>query len=199
MVDVPKGGWKYAVLDTNTVIQAGSIPELKRRVVQHMGANNLEIPKDILETIEDCACQNLETHRDHWCAKRGPADLSSSRERPRWRASEILRFLKTVWEWGKMSGFQFVPMEEAERRAEICSRCPANTAVSGCLGCTGVARLTNQIRGDRKTKFDTKLHACNVCGCELKVKVLVPLEVIDNRGLEYPKECWQNDPKGENP
>jgi hypothetical protein len=192
MVDVPKGGWRYAVLDTNTVIQAGSINELKRRVKQHMAANGLEIPRDIDAEIEDGACLNLESGRDHWCRERGGDTLTSmSRERPKWRASEIMRFLKTIWDWGTMKGFNFVPMEEAERRAAICAGCPMNTPVSGCLGCTGVAAAIRRIQGNHKTSQDRLLNACNVCGCELKVKVLVPEDVIDNRGLDYPEWCWQ--------
>jgi hypothetical protein len=200
LVDVPRGGWRYAVLDTNTVIQAGSIHELKRRVRQHMIANKLEIPRDLDAEVEDGACLNLESGRDHWCRERGSEALTSmSRERPKWRASEILRFLRTIWDWGTMKGFHFVPMEEAERRAAICANCPMNTQVSGCLGCTGVAALIRRIQGTHKTSRDRELHACNVCGCELKVKVLVPDDVIDNRGLEYPEWCWQRQPLSEPP
>jgi hypothetical protein len=182
LTDVPRGGWKYVVLDTNTTIQSGSIQSLKRDVRRHMIANNLELPQDLDESIEDSACMNLE---------RKPITDSHS-ERPRWRAAEVLRFLKTIFNWVRMDGAKFVPMEEAERRAKICASCPMNVTVSGCLGCSGVATLVKQIRGDRRTKYDGQLHACNVCGCELKVKVLVPSEVIDNRGLEYPSHCWQN-------
>jgi hypothetical protein len=195
LVDVPKGGWRYVVPDTNTVIQAGSIHELKRRVKQHMIANTLDIPRDIDAGIEDCACLNLEANRDHWCAERGGDPLDAiPRERPRWKTAEILRFLKTVWEWGTKEGFKFVEKEEAGRRAAICVRCPMNTPVSGCLGCTGVAALIRRIQGTNKTSQDANLHTCNVCGCELRVKVLVPLEVIDNSGLAYPEWCWQSLP-----
>lgn len=191
-VDVPRGGWRYLVVGTNTMIQAGSINELKQRVRQHMLANRLDIPPDIDAEIENGACHNLESHRDHWCQERGGNPLAAiPRERPRWRAVEILRFLKTVWEWGAKEGFKFVPMEEAERRAAICADCPMNTSVSGCLGCTGVAAMIRRIQGNQKTSKDTYLDACNVCGCELKVKVLVPMGVIDNSGLEYPAHCWQ--------
>jgi hypothetical protein len=194
-VDVPRGGWRYLVPDTNTVIQAGSINELKQRVRQHMAANRIEIPPDIDAWIEDGGCRNLESHTYHWCKERGGNPLAAvPRERPRWRAVEILRFLRTIWSWGTTNGFAFVPMEEAERRAAICADCPMNTQVSGCLGCTGVASLIRRIQGNHKTSKDTWLNACNVCGCELKVKVLVPMGVIDNSGLEYPSYCWQNHP-----
>ena len=195
MVDVPRGGWRYLVTATNTVIQAGSILELKARVKQHMVANRVEFPKGLDIEIEDCACRNLENHAYHWCRERNPETEPVVRERPRWRAVEIARFLKTIWDWGTTSGFAFVSQEEAERRAAICARCPMNTQVSGCLGCTGVARLINRIRRDRTTSFDNDLDACNVCGCELKVKVLVPLDVIDNSGLDYPDWCWNNQTK----
>lgn len=190
-VDVPRGGWRYTVLDTGVTITAGSIHALKRDVLKHMSINNLEIPKDMDANIEDAACQNLEGHMEHWCQERS-GKHDSHAGRPRWRAAEVLRFLKTIWNWGSMGGFKFVPMTEAERRAKICSTCPMNTTVSGCLGCSGVATLVKKIRGDHRTTVDGRLNVCDVCGCELKVKVLVPSEVIDNRGLEYPSWCWQN-------
>lgn len=85
------------------------------------------------------------------------------------------------------AGFRFVPEEEAERRAAICAACPLNVQVQGCMGCSGVSALVKMIRRDRRTGVDG-----NACGCELKVKVLVPSEVVDNRGVDYPAWCWQN-------
>ena len=189
LVDVPRGGWCYTVEATGVTISSGSINHLKRDVIRHMTANGLEIRGGIEDEIENTACYNLGAHKSHWCAEPKPAPNMT---RSRWRAADVLRFLKTVLEWGVKEGFRFVPMEEANRRASICATCPMNVTVSGCLGCSGVGALVKRIRGSNVTAVDSRLNTCETCGCELKVKVLVPMGVIDNRGLVYPDACWQH-------
>ena len=190
--DVPRGGWIYKVAATGVTVNAGSINKLKQHVAAHMHANRVDIPRGFDEEVEDTACHNLGDGAGHWCVERKPEVVPPGQSK--WRAGEVLRFLKTVTEWGVKEGFKFVPIEEAERRATICAACPMNTLVSGCLGCSGVGSLVKRIRGSVKTSVDDKLHTCEVCGCFLQVKVLVPAGVIDNSGLEYPPHCWQHTP-----
>lgn len=193
--DVPRGGWVYKVEATGVTVSAGSINKLKQHVIAHMNANRIDIPRGIDDEIEATACQNIGAGMGHWCAEQKPETTPPGRSR--WRAAEVLRFLRTVMEWGVEEGFRFVPMEEAERRAAICATCPMNTTVSGCMGCSGVGSLVKRIRGSVKTSMDANLHTCEVCGCFLQVKVLVPAGVIDNSGLEYPSWCWQHTPTSE--
>jgi hypothetical protein len=61
----------------------------------------------------------------------------------------------------------------------------------------GVEAPIRKVQATNKTSQNMRLHARNVCGCELKVKVLVPEEAIDNRGLEYPEWCWQREPSSD--
>jgi hypothetical protein len=190
MTDVPRGDWSYLVEKTGVTISSGTINALKRDVFSHMNANTIEIPRGFDEIVEDTACRNLGAGVDHWCVERKPEVTPPGSSK--WRAVEVLRFLRTVTEWGVKEGFKFVPSEEAERRAAICATCPMNNVVPGCLGCSGVGSLVTSIRGSVRTKVDDKLHTCEVCGCYLQVKVLVPADVIDNKGLEYPSWCWQN-------
>ena len=188
--DVPRGGWIFKVEATGVTISAGSINKLKQHVTAHMNANRVEIPRGFEEVIEDTACHNLGDGMGRWCAERKPEVIPPGQSR--WRAADVLRFLKTVTQWGLVKGFKFVPTEEAERRAAICATCPMNTLVQGCMGCGGVGTLVKMIRGSVRTSQDDKLHTCEVCGCFLQVKVLVPAGVVDNSGLEYPSWCWQN-------
>lgn len=190
--DVPRGGWTYKVEATGVTVNAGSINKLKQHVMAHLNANRVEIPAGLEEEIEDTACHNLGAGMPHWCAERKPEVPKPGRSK--WRAADVVRFLKTVIQWGLAGGFKFVPIEEAERRAAICATCPLNTTVSGCMGCGGVGTLVKMIRGSTRTSQDAKLHTCEVCGCFLQVKVLVPAGVIDNSGLEYPAHCWQHSP-----
>jgi hypothetical protein len=178
------------VAETGVTVSAGSINKLKSSVANHMAANRIEIPRDFDELIEDTACRNLGDGKNQWCAERKPEVPMPGRSK--WRAADVVRFLKTVTAWGLKEGFKFVPIEEAERRAAICATCPMNTLVQGCMGCSGVGTLVKMIRGSTRTSQDAKLHTCEVCGCFLQVKVLVPPGVIDNTGLDYPSWCWQN-------
>lgn len=188
-VDVPRGGWSYLVPETGIQVRASSARTLKAAVRNHLAANHKAIGAGLDEIIEDVACRNLDKW-SHWCSdakELAPVD----RQQSRWSSSEVLRFLKTVVEWGLKTRFSFVEAAEAERRAAICASCPLNVTVKGCLGCSGVSALVRSIRGKRATTFDSQLNVCNACGCELKVKTLLPLDVIDNTGVEYPDHCWQ--------
>ena len=189
-VDVPRGDWTFLVEETGVRVKAGSVRRLKVMVRQHLDANRIAVPPGLDELVEDMACRNLGKW-DHWCTDAPVPVAAGARARSRWNVRDVLRFLKTIIAWGSKTGFAFVDQAEAERRAAICATCPLNVQVSGCLGCSGVSKLVRHIRNKRTTSFDPNLHTCEACGCELKVKVLVPLDVIDNTGVEYPEHCWQ--------
>jgi hypothetical protein len=198
-VDVPRGGWRFTVVETGVTVSAGSISSLKRDVRNHLAANQVAVPPDLDAVIEDSACHNLGDSKAHWCQEVPDPKQGETRQSSRWRASEVLRFLRSVVSWGAKHGFQFVPPEEAERRAAICAWCPLNVPVKGCLGCSGVSVLVRSIRGKQhKTSVDEQLNVCDACGCELKVKVLVPTEALDSSGVDYPAWCWQR-PSAEEP
>lgn len=104
-------------------------------------------------------------------------------------AIQIRRFLGSVALWA-LKGFKTVDQAEADRRAAICARCPSNKRVAGCLSCGGIRKMVDRLKGDRSTPFDNDLHACEECGCELKVKVWLPLDAVDNTGVTFPDHCW---------
>jgi transcription elongation factor Elf1 len=112
--------------------------------------------------------------------------------------TDILRFFQSAVNWVK-SGGKFVPEEEAQRRAAICRECPKNhkRAMRGrcptCFGLRAVSFMNNVLNS---RKFEG-LTYCEVCGCDLNVKVNFPSDIIDNHGLDYPEHCWQR-PGSEN-
>ena len=117
-------------------------------------------------------------------------------ERPRPNMSlewgDVMDGLKTFARWLK-GGCKFTQQKEAERRAEICSRCYMNVFVSGCTQC---GKLVSEVVGQRKTKVDSMLKTCAVCKCFLRAKVHFPISVLDkeNSGVQqmYPDHCWLN-------
>lgn len=104
------------------------------------------------------------------------------------------RFLHTAANFVRNGG-KYVEQQEAERRAEICVRCPHNRQIPGCLGCNNLTAFALDLIGFRKTQNDVNLHSCSNCACLLKLKVHVPIEVIDNDGVgEWPEWCWNRLP-----
>jgi len=92
------------------------------------------------------------------------------------------------------NGCEFVDIEEAHRRADICLGCHMNMPKEGCATCgTLVSFIEMAIPSERR--FDG-LEMCAACGCSLKAKVNATQDVIlagnKNRNLKMPAHCWQN-------
>ena len=76
-----------------------------------------------------------------------------------------------------LAGNPLVSLEEAERRAEICSRCPFNAPISGgCAACSGGAELMALLIKGRTTCHDDKLSNCRICSCYLRTAVHMDVE-----------------------
>jgi hypothetical protein len=108
---------------------------------------------------------------------------------------DIVNFLKVLKHW-LLNNPTLVDDGEANRRAGICSQCPHNVNVYGCMGCTNIAGLIFNVVQDRKTEYDTSLRNCQICGCVNKAQVWVPRETLD-QGVnptmrsEFPEWCWK--------
>jgi hypothetical protein len=89
-----------------------------------------------------------------------------------------------------------VDLTEANRRAGVCTSCPSNTEVAGCNGCNGITNLLYAVIGRKKTRSDSRLKNCGVCGCSLKAKVwcseegLRAADQIQQNKDGYPDHCW---------
>jgi hypothetical protein len=104
---------------------------------------------------------------------------------------DVWRAFKTATKWVSGGG-KLVDQEEADRRASICVSCPKHGNVTGCVGCRGVLNWSFDLLGNRRTQQDANLAQCKVCGCELKVKVWMPLDAISGDAIDgdYPNACW---------
>jgi hypothetical protein len=103
----------------------------------------------------------------------------------------IVRWVKAMYAFATQGKFELVSQEEAERRADICMRCPMQVSTSGCWGCKGIAGMLPAIAGARKTSFDAQLKACGVCGCYNAVAVHLPVAIQGSKDLEFPEWCWK--------
>jgi len=109
------------------------------------------------------------------------------------RLGDVLHGLTTGSKWMAnwiATGKKHVPQEEAQRRANICLRCPYNVELGGCSGCVDfVGKLTSRI-GGLTVEGISNMKACAICACSLPALVWVPMEALDEEnGL--PSFCWK--------
>jgi hypothetical protein len=99
------------------------------------------------------------------------------------------------------SGLKPCSAEEAQKRAAICQRCKKNENPNTLQSAYGVVadglHLLMQAKSDLKlaTQYDSDLHSCKVCDCDLKLKVWAPGEhVLAHTSEEVRKnldpDCW---------
>jgi len=116
------------------------------------------------------------------------------------RAANVAVGVETLVEWIS-SGSEAVPSELSEKRAAVCVNCPQNER--GDLLRWFTKRAATAIKAaveSRKamnlsTTQDEKLGMCNACGCELHLKVHLPLSRIKSRMTKEVSDaldanCW---------
>lgn len=189
----PPDGYRYVDPDTGHVTRREDYDSWLQAAAAHRRGNNLTIPLDFGAQMENQLCQILPAG---WC------DFDDE-SRPRIDT----RFgLRDVWNWAeahlKLLGDNFVPQEEAERRAKICSSCYMNMEGVGCAGCQRVATLFTAELAKRKTDSDQFLKSCGACKCYNRAQVHFPIAILETHDTDelqsmYPSFCWKKK-SGEN-
>lgn len=191
MGDCPPDGYRYVDPESGYISHAWTYVDWVDIARRHLFANNRSIPADLEALMQNQLCQTLPPG---WCLYDDPA-----RRRPSTTIyfSDVTAGLKTFARW-IAGGAKYVSQREADRRAEICSRCYLNVNVQGCAGCS---QLIKEVVGDKKSRYDASLNSCAVCKCFLKAKVHFPIETLDTTPGKvqemYPDFCWLN-PNSEN-
>jgi hypothetical protein len=93
-------------------------------------------------------------------------------------------------------GYNLVPQDEAERRAAICSACPANKGWIKCQNCSqSTLSLLAIVRKLRGTKLDNDLMGCDVCGHDNRTAIhleISDMPAMDSEEQKYmPPGCWK--------
>lgn len=189
----PPGGWRYRQPESGAVITAGDWNTLIERVKAHRLANNYPLGLHFVQEVEESLCGELPDGSTD-CLDTNPEQAPKRKI----TLGDLRTFLQVMEKWVS-SGAKFVPQEEAERRAGICSQCPMNQHVEGCFGCKGITALITTILGAMGTSYDAKLSGCQVCGCALRAAVHIPLsaQLAGTRGLVFPEHCWKATPPEE--
>lgn len=193
------GGHRYRDFDTGFLVKGYDLPNLKKEAKKHRLANNLPIPENFEAMVETQLCEQMPPGRCYFVSGSGPQKLCEVKQDSILAGAAAIVSLVTQWLLG---GDVFVSQEEANRRADICCRCPKNTGVHGCTSC-GVLKAAKEmlggITGNRTTPLDDRLHACCLCGCLLKTIVHIRLDILhkgftDEQRALSPSHCWKLEP-----
>jgi len=190
----PFGGFSYLQKETSLILTADSLGELTRQVIAHRKHKNLPYgtEAEVQKEIERWICGRLGNNE---CISEGPDDpwVPTPQDSNVMNLEKIVGFSSAAWTWLKGGG-DFVPPEEAKRRATICWGCPANVDQGHeCFTCSLGKLVRAAVPDDRRV---AGLHSCQFCGCDLISKVNLPDAAIiasnAGRGIKFPKYCWQN-------
>lgn len=180
----PPDGYRYVFPEDGFLCHAWTYVDWVQVAKNHLQANEKPIPETLEADMQEQLCLTLPPG---WCAydddRRPRPSVSLS-----W--NDVERGLKAFAKWIG-SGCQYVEVEEANRRALICSRCYLNVGVQGCAGCHAAVK---EVVRNKQSKYDFALQACGVCKCLLKAKVHFPLSTLDTKDQKmqqmYPAFCW---------
>jgi len=183
----PTGGFVYVEPSSGVRFQHIEFGEVLNRVRLHRLANGYALQLGWQKVVEDSMCENYDPVFWHFVDETpGGAPRSIG-------VADVINFLKVLATWTKDSR-EFVPQEEAERRAAICSACPKNVPIENCTVCAALGANVAAVLGDRATGRDGELKACQVCGCSNQGQVHFPLSVLQKgitADMVWPSHCWK--------
>lgn len=187
---VPNKGFRFLVPETNFLVEAPDWDTLTTEVFKHRRANGLGSPADYRDTIEDWLCNQLPSGFCYQVDKNDPKNLGGL------SFEQVKQGTATLVEWF-FKGGKKVDKSEAESRTKVCSGCKYNQEPQGCSGCakSSVHELIDKVVGGESHAGDSTLKGCVVCGCSLRAKVWIPLDIIKNhttpeRNDLFPEWCW---------
>jgi hypothetical protein len=192
---VPPGGFRYLQKETKTTLSGPSLPELLMKVRDHRLANNLPISLEWKQQVEHDMCEEMPPNVCRHVF--GVRDVPLPPAHRPLSIAEVLSGIKTLGAW-MFQGFTKISQEEADARSRICAACPHNQEAEGCTVCASNAmrEAVESVIGRARTVAHDSLKTCGVCGCQLKLAVWTPIELIlKHAPLETsklaPEWCWK--------
>lgn len=155
---------------------------LVRHIVQYRAQNALEQIENLDAVLEN-----------YWCSL--PENCGSCEDAPLKRG--FLQYLKGGIALVKSMAYkEYASQKEADRRAEICIKCPYNVFPDKNAFVRWSDGLALEVIGNRRAVRHNELGNCSVCSCPLRVKVwfmgnpeLSPSEIQQMKAVN----CWQPD------
>ncbi len=198
----PPGLYRYRIPELTgpaaMVIDHYAYNDLEAEVVARYKRNGLAVPGDLRQQITDQLCKQLPVG---YC--RDGTGLFGWARQLLHEFQRILQGTITLADWWLAAGKKRVSTEEVIRRSAICQGCAFNQAPTGCASCSmgALNRIVEAAVGNDRLPSDAGLEACAVCGCVLRIKTRLPLDVLqrhltDEQKMQFPpahgtwKGCW---------
>lgn len=172
----PPGGYRYKDADTGVFFRSPFLADLIDVARKHRVQNNLHVPANFAEIVEDWLCQQLPPGT---CSGKGNSFVVTLDDFRR-GAESMMEIIKRRIKKATLqpnSPSPFVNSDEAERRAVACINCPYNSPFPACIGCKGLYNLIHFIVG-KSTRYDGKLRVCSICKCPNASAIHVTLDII---------------------
>jgi hypothetical protein len=186
--ETPPTQWRYVEMETGYLFEGIDYEDLVRKVRVHRDYKGL--PSDLATVQELVDTQLCLTLPDGVC-RRGPGDIPQIEDRTHAISGvQIMNFNKALFTFLK-EGMSFEEKEEAERRADVCAKCPLNKSLKQCSCSTFYKVVEKMIPEHRR---DRRISVCAACGCSLQAKVNMPgsvLKASSDPALAFPEWCWQ--------
>lgn len=184
---VPPGGWRYVQPETAAQFAADDFDTLVADVRRHREYKGLPV-ENVSKDIQDQICLSLgPSHcRPYPGEEYKPIEDMTSR-----LTIGMVTSISKALALHVINGCEFVPKEEADRRAKICAGCPFNKPATLCSCSKAYSVIEALIPSDRK---NSSVSVCMVCGCSLQAKINLPMEIIQKvlpPGIVLPDWCWQ--------
>jgi hypothetical protein len=180
----PPPGFIFKDSRTGIVHKDISLFAIFPKVAQSWAANGIEPPQNWKAVIVHEMCEQ-NPHIE--CREEGEPEYHMT-------FGGVVRFANSVRKW-IAKGMPFVSKDEAERRASICSQCHFNKPIGICWNCHELLKWVGERVGWPETSQDAKLRGCVKCKCVLRLKVHLPLDAVDNTGVNFPPHCWSHQPE----
>jgi len=187
----PPGGWRYIEPTTKQQFTAPTMSKLLDKVSVHMRSNELRVPKDLPDVVEDWICRRLPKGlcKD---PKGGPVIYRGYH-----RSTESsVRATMALHRLDQKTTGKVVDQATANYRASICVNCSENVPSAGCMSCRGVKSILENIKRGRKSDQDNRLMACAICGALNQLQVHMKPETIQattKKITDYPDTCWKRE------
>jgi len=168
---IPHGGG-FRITDPLTGIEFFGLQfdNVYQKICDSRKANGIPYGIEFEEEVEQWCC----LHYPDECDETDP-DMPTVRKLA---LSDVIHGTQVMVAF-KLAGSPLVDRAEAERRGQICVKCPFNQKFAKpCSGvCAELQSLVSSIVGQQGTQYDQSLNACSICGCFLQAAIWLPLEI----------------------
>lgn len=171
-------------------IEGASYREVAGALLKHRLANKVP-PGDPLLEVYGFVCSQW----PHFCDSIGP--VPTPRSSPQGHiSSDILAWMNNLWKRQAQAPKGLVQDGKAQRRAEVCARCPKNVewTAGGCGTCISTAQQVGYVyRAGKGLPSDSSLLGCSVLRQDNRTAVWsdnLP-DMTPEQEAALPSHCWR--------